>query len=354
MENESLSVRLDSYTGGIVELIDKASGLNLVEPAHPAGLLEYVLERPGGMTAWVIHEAKKRICPLEVQSIERISGGPYVAAVVAKIKVMDSSITVTYTLKAGRPLLEIDVEADWLERGSPDVGTPSLRFLLPLALTDATGRYEVPFGAIERSLNGGEEVPALRWADVTGKAPGGKIAGCALLNDSKYGHSLNGSTLALTLIRSSYEPDPLPEVGRHNVRLALAPHAGRGSTAELIRAGAGFNQPVRVLATDVHEGALPPAAAGVRQVRPAGVILAGVKKAEDAPAVIFRLYETAGRDADASVALNADLFGPVAEAVEVDLLERPMADSSARAKPEAFRVNVPALGIASVKVTFGP
>jgi alpha-mannosidase len=324
----------------------------VVDPARPAGLLEYVLERPGGMTAWIIHEPQRRICPLEVHSIEQVASGPHCASIVAKMKVFESAITVTYALTAGQPRLEVDIEVDWLERGSPQLGTPSLRFLLPLALEGAVGLYEIPFGSIERALNGGQEVPALRWADVTGKTSAGKPAGCTLLNDSKHGHSLTGSTLALTLIRSSYDPDPLPEIGRHNVRLGLAPHGGRPATCELIRAGAGFNQPIRVVATDVHTGALPPAGGAVREVRPEGVVLCGVKKDEDEAAVIFRLLETAGRAATACVVLDDDLFGRIEEAVEVDLLERAVKESTARAEDDRFSVELPAYGIASVKVAF--
>ena len=352
MENEHLCVRVDPFTGGIVGLVDKAGEVDLVDPSRPAGLLEYVLERPGGMTAWVIHEAQQRICPLEVHSIEQVACGPHAASIVAKMRIKDSTATVTYTLRAGRPWVDVDLEIDWFERGLPTVGTPSLRYVVPLALTGAAGLYEIPFGTIERPLTGGEEVPSHRWADVTGKTSAGKVAGCTLLNDSKYGHSLTGSTLALTLIRSSYDPDPLPEIGRHNVRLGLAPHAGRAAAADLIRAGASFNQPVRVVATDVHAGPLPPSAAGIGELRPGGVVLSAVKKAEDAPAVIFRLFETAGRNANAAVTLGADLFGRAADAVEVDLLERPLAASTARATPEGFSVKVPARGIASVKVTF--
>ena len=352
MENEHLAVRIDPFTGGVVELIDRHSGVNLVDPARPAALLEYVLERPGGMSAWIIHEAQERTCPLPVHSLEPVAAGPHLASVVAKVKVLDSTATVTYTLAAGQPRLGIDLEIDWLQRGSPEIGTPSLRLRVPLALKGAVGLYEIPFGSIERALDGGEEVPALRWADVTGRTAGGKVAGCALLNDCKYGHSLRGSTLALTLIRSSYEPDPLPEIGTHRVGVALVPHAGRLSAAELVRHGAAFNQPVRAVATDVHEGALPPTGAAVRQVRPAGVVLAGMKKAEDDAAVVFRLCETAGRAANAGVVLDPDLFGRIAEAVEVDLLERPLPASTARARPDRFGVQVPAHGIASVKVAF--
>jgi len=352
MENESVAVRIDSLTGGLVALIDKASGVDLVDAADPAGLLEYVLERPGGMSAWKIHDTQRRICPLEAHSVRQVAAGPHVASIAARMKVGDSALTVTWTLRAGRPIVEMDIEADWLERGSSEVGTPSLRFRLPLALADVTARYEIPFGSLERGLNEGQEVPALRWADATGRTPAGKVAGCTLLNDSKHGHSLDGSTLRLSLIRSSYEPDPLPEIGHHSVRLGLLPHAGRKKPAELIRLGAAFNEPIRVLATDSHAGKLPASAAAVGPVRPAGVVLTGVKKAEDGSALIFRLLETAGRAAVARVALNADLLGRPVEAVEVDLLERPLGASTAERKEDGFTVRVPASGIASVKVAF--
>lgn len=74
-------------------------------------------------------------------------------------------------------------------------------------------------------MNNGEEVPALQWAQVTGKI-GGKVAGCLVANDCKYEHSLQDSTLRVTLVRSSYDPDPLPEIGPQGVKLARMPIAG--------------------------------------------------------------------------------------------------------------------------------
>ena len=46
---------------------------------------------------------------------------------------------------------------------------PPVRRLL-FALREAAGRYEIPFGSIERPAMAGQEVPALRWADVSGLA----------------------------------------------------------------------------------------------------------------------------------------------------------------------------------------
>jgi alpha-mannosidase len=276
---------------------------------------------------------------------------------VAQLKLNDSPITVTYALKAGQPWLEITVQARWVERGGPETGTPSLVMKFPLALAQAAARYEIPFGSVDRDLARGEEVPALRWADVTGRPVGGKsagggAAGCALLNDSKYGHSLTGATLRLTLIRSSYEPDPLPEIGDHTIRMALVPHGKPLAVADLVRLGSAFNHPLLVAATDVHEGPLPPAAAFVAGAPAANVILSSVRQAQDDEDLIFHLFETAGRKTVAKVALDAALAGAPAKAVEVDFLERPLAESSAKVTPDGFAVTVPAHGIAAVKVSF--
>jgi len=352
LENEHIAVAFDRATGGIVRLLDKATGRNLASPDAPTALLEYLVERPRGMTAWIIGDPKERRCPLAVDTFDPGLAGPYVGSMVARLRVNDSTIKVTYALKAGQPWLDVTVEAHWLEIGTRDKGVPGLRMRLPLALAGAKARYEIPFGSIARTENRGEEVPALRWADVTGRTPDGKAAGCALLNDSKYGHSLDGSTLSLTLIRSSYDPDPLPEIGDHAVHMGLVPHGKDLAPADLVRLGAGLNHPLMVVGTDVHAAALPPAATSVTAA-PANVVVSSVRQAEDGSGLVFHLFETAGRKAAAKVTLDATVMGRPAEAVEVDLLERPLAASGAKATKDGFAVTVPAHGIAAVKVAFG-
>jgi len=353
LENEFLAVGFDRASGGVSRLVDKTTGRNLASPADPVAILEYILERPRGMTAWILSDPKERRCPLGLDSFGPDLTGPHVGSMVAKLKLNDSALTVTYALKAGQPWIDITVQARWVERGTPERGVPTLRMQFPFALAGAKARYEIPFGSIERALSRGEEVPALRWADVTGKAAeGGAAAGCALLNDSKYGHSLDGSTLRLTLIRSTYDPDPLPEIGDHTVRMALVPHGKVLPVADLVRLGAAFNHPLGVVSTDVHRGTLPASAAAVAGVA-ANVVISSARRAQDDEAVIFHLFETAGKKTVAKVTLDAALMGAVAEAVAVDFLERPVAASTARATKEGFSVTVPALGIAAVKVTLG-
>jgi alpha-mannosidase len=256
-------------------------------------------------------------------------------------------VTVTYELRAGDPKLYIHVTSVWFQRGTRETGVPTLRLAFPLALAEACGRYEIPFGAVDRQTNCGEEVPALNWAQVTGRC-GERSAGCLLLNDSKHGHSLEGSTLRLTLIRSSYEPDILPEIGQHEVHVAVQPLAGELPVAEAIRLGQAFNHALRVIGTDVHGGAWPATGQFVRVA--GGAVLSAIKKAEDRNAVVIRLFNPTRQKVTARFQLDAAMLGEVAEAHEVDLLERPMRESTAKSDRNGVSVTVPGHGIASVLV----
>jgi alpha-mannosidase len=332
-----------------VQLVDKATGLDLATPADPLALLELLVERPRGMSAWVIGDTMSRTRPLALHALA-VESSPYVATLVAKAKVRASDLTLRYSLEAAQPWLEVEVEANWLERGGPEAGTPQLRMVFPTRLEGAKARYEVPYGSIVRGLAKGEEVPALQYADAFGTVAG-RPAGLLLLNDSKHGHSLDGSTLALTLLRSSYDPDPLPEIGAHSMRMALVPHGGTLTVAEMTRLGAAFNHPLQVVATDLHPGRLAPAGSALASVSPADVVIGAVKRAEADGSIVIRLLETAGRAVSARVEL-ASLLGTPTAADEVDFLERPVARGTARLASGAVSVDVPAHGVTSVRIRF--
>ena len=347
MENDLIAVDIDPDSGGIRMLKDKASEVNLVDPSRPAAVLEFATEAHHGMTAWLLAPLGP-ISRLQVVSVKRDAKGPHAASVRVDMRLGESSFAVKYELRAGEPSLCIDIEATWLERGSPERGVPVLRMAFPLALAHASARYEIPFGSIERPLNAGEEVPAIRWAQVTGTS-GRRKAGCLLLNDSKHGHSLDGSVLRLTLIRSSYDPDPLPEINQHSIRLALSPFAGERTVAEAMRLGESHNRPLRVVGTDVHNGPLPPTGR-FASIAPESIILSCLKKAEKGDALVLRLLETAGRRTTARIRLDRKLLGEVRSAQEGDIMERPAPKSTAKSAGDTVSVAIPAYGIATVLV----
>ncbi|MCY2930822.1 MAG: hypothetical protein NTV86_15260 [Planctomycetota bacterium] len=351
LENDLVRVKIDPRTGRIASLVDKASGLELVDPARQTGNLQVVTERPHGASAWAVDETLKTE-PLEITSCGLSQNGPYLARMELACRYRESTFTVQYELRAGDPCLYISLDGTWLERGAAHIGVPSLVIDFPFALADAAGRYEIPFGGIDRTENAGQEVPAIRWAAVSGSL-GKKRGGCLLLNDSKHGHSLEGDTLRLRLIRSTYEPDTLPEIGRHRVRLGLVPFAGTLSTAQAVNLGASFNQPLRPVGTSVHAGALPPAGQFL-SVAPAGVSFSALKQAQDGEGLIVRLFETQGKPVQARVTIDP-LLGKLASALEVDVLERPIpASRLKKVGANTVTLPIPAHGLAAVRLKLTP
>jgi alpha-mannosidase len=274
--------------------------------------------------------------------------GPHVGQIEVQLARGDNTFAVRYELRAGDPCVHVSITGTWVERGTREQGVPVLRLAMPFALREARGRYEIPFGAIDRAQHGGEEVPALRWAQIDGKLAGGKAGGCVVANDCKYGHSLDGSTLRVTLLRSSWDPDPIPEVNQHAMKFVLRPFGGTLPVAEAVRVGEELAQPLRAIGTDVHAGTLPTAAA-LMTVGPAHVVLAGLKRAEDGSGLVARVYDTSGKRSTVRIDVHALLGKPV-RAQETDILERPLGVSTAKVSGRAVTVSLPAHGLATVKI----
>ncbi len=347
LENEFLRLELDPATGGIARLLDKRRGAWTVV-AGGAALLEYAVERPHAMTAWIIDHTGPAEAP-RLTGLAPKQAGPHQASLEAKYTIHESEFTVTYELRAGDPALYLRVEGSWFQRGTPATGVPTLRLALPMNLEQAAGRYDIPFGSIDRDLTAGQEVPALQWAQVNGQAAG-QPAGCLLLNDSKHGHALDGNVLRLSLIRAAYDPDPLPEIGRHDVRLALLPFRGDLEPAAAARLARAFNHPLRVVGATVHRGTLPAVAEGLASRTP-GVVLMAVRPALTVDGVVLELYSAQDQAVTAKIAVGT-ILGRVKTAKEVDLLERPVAKGTAAVKNNVVSVKLPGRGIAAVLVQF--
>jgi len=348
LENNLTRAHISSHTGAIHSLVDKKSGTDIVDPADPIGVLEFGIERPHGGTAWSHADWGQFQEPI-IESTRSSSSGPYISRLAVKWHINESKFTTTYEMRHGDPNLYISLEGLWLERGSEQKGVPSLKMTFPLKLENAVPRYEIPFGSLERDGYNGLEVPAFRWAQVTGDL-GDDKAGLLLMNDCKNGHSLTDNVLRISLIRSTCDPDLVPEIGEHKMALAIRPFAGEMAPANATRAAQAFNHPLRVVGTDIHKGTLPTSLAPL-SVSPGNVVVSALKKAEKDDGIIIRLIEMAGKRTTAKIKFDKVGFGTVSSAKETDLMERPMKDGTAK-MPAANTVSVriPANGFATVLV----
>jgi alpha-mannosidase len=257
-------------------------------------VLQLLDEQPHGMSAWHMDEVQAEHSLLGGAATRVAEAGPVRLVIVTERAARGSSIVQRAIFYRDMARVDFQLDVDWRELGSAQRGVPNLKVAFTARLPECEAWFETPFAAIRRASDG-QEVPALRWADV-----GGDSYGIALLNDSKYGYDALGGRLRLTLLRSAYEPDAISDIGQHSIRYSLLPHPGNWREAQVVRYAAGFNQPL--LARHVPHDR-PPVEGPGRRWRPylshnSSVQLAGLKPAQDRSGWIVRLYESGGRTAE--------------------------------------------------------
>ncbi|MHB8719219.1 MAG: alpha-mannosidase [Candidatus Dormibacteria bacterium] len=291
--------------GVITSLVDRRNGRELVANAMrraadyldsarsdlAVNVLQLVDEHPHQMSSWHLDEVWRESSLLRGAATEVVEHGPVRTVLRTVHSVRDSTITQSMTFAAGVPRIDVSLEVDWGEVGGPECGVPGLAVAATVAAaTDAW--FETPYAASRRPANG-QEVPALRWASVSGPD-----CGMAILNDSKHGYNALGSRLRLTLLRSAYDPDPRSDAGRQMIRYSLVPFCGDPFSAGVPALAAGFNQPL-VVAPGSHADA-PATPSWQPRLDPGSARITALKAAHDGSGeVVVRVAETAGAPATA-------------------------------------------------------
>jgi alpha-mannosidase len=300
LENGYLRVVIDKQTGCIISLFDKRSKFEALAAGACGNQLQAFKDKPKDYDAWNI-------------DLGTLDQPPTLFTQADKVELLgDDAVRVTQTWQSSKfvqtirfarmaPEVDIDNEIDWHENHV------LLKAAFPLAASGPFATYEIPYGTIDRPTthnNSWEkaqfEVTALRWADLSGPGPDGKVHGLSVLNQNKYGYDAVGNVLRLTLLRSPKWPDAEADMGHHHFHYALYPHAGTWKDALTVRHGYEYNYPLTAVVTTAHPGALP-ASHSFASVSQENVVLTAVKKAEDqnglgVNGLILRVYEWAGKE----------------------------------------------------------
>jgi alpha-mannosidase len=218
-----------------------------------------------------------------------------------------SAMTTDWILYAGSRTLEADVTLDWHEQRK------LLKLSFPVNVSDPQATWEIPYGHVSRPPEGHEE-PGHRWIDLTGRQ-GQAAYGLAVLNDAKYGYSVTGNDLRVSVVRAplyghrSRQPVK-PEVdydwqnqGRQTLRLLLIPHAGDWRDAGLPRAAEELTAPIPIIHQGIHPGSRSQADSFF-SVDASNIVVSAVKQAESNGDLILRCFETGGRETEATLDLR--------------------------------------------------
>lgn len=300
------------------------------------GALEYHVEEPHGMTAWEVgaDQVRQRVTRTRWTVAEV---GPVRIVLQAEDQIGPSTVTTRVAFYADHPRIEWDVDLDWRETGSRQMGVPGLSIRFPTVEAMAA-QFGQPLGSITRSLPS-RDVSAQGWTAVT-SASGAQTT---VFHPTRYGLSVQMGAIGITLVRAAYDPDPYAEYGHHRVRVGLESRPSRSSDM-LTRAAMEMASAMVGMATQRHPGTLELTGGMLELVGSEGVVTA-VKPAEDGRGAIVRVRQDSAVSRDLEMRIRQP--GWTWEAST--LLERPSSHSG-KVQQRSATPAVPAHGMVTLRM----
>ncbi len=311
LENDIVTVEIGK-DGTLHRVFDKRANRETLEDR--GNQLRAYVDRPRAWDAWDMDEAYPDT-GMEITDVDHIAiveEGPLRAAVRVTRSWRSSTFVQTYRLLAGSSRVDIDTRIDWHER------LMLVRALFPTTIHSHEASFETMFGVQRRATHTNTsferarfEVGAHRFVDLS--EPN---YGVALLNDAKYGHSVIGGTLGISLVRGPLYPDPFADEGHHHFTYSFFPHMGNWVDGGVTREARALNAPLVVTAASADAEAQP------RFVTSEGIELgfAALTPSHDRDGLVLRVYEPHGDRGTASLTFH----DAPASASRVNILEEPV------------------------------
>ena len=180
------------------------------------------------------------------------------------------------------PKIDFETIVDWKENHT------LLKAKFAVNILSTTAKTETQFGYIERQTyrnNNFEkakfEVCNHKWTDISETG-----YGVAVLNDCKYGISVEDNTLALTLHKSGNHPAFNGDQGIHRFTYSLLPHVDAFSAETVVQPAYELN-----FAPHITVGSPKSGSVSLAETSEKNILIDTVKLAENKKGYIFRLYE---------------------------------------------------------------
>lgn len=298
--------------GYLSSLYDKKAGRELVRKGgHSMNAFFLPEDVPQTWDNWDIDadviETMTPVCvPHERKLVEN---GPMLCRIRTVFNLTEKTTAVQdMILYADRRQIDFETKVDWHEKHH------LLKAGFDLDINAASARHEIQFGYMERPCfknNNFEkamfEVVNHKYTDIS--EPG---FGATLLNDCKYGISVNGTQAALSLLKGGTHPDSSADEGEHIFTYSFVTHDGF-NWENVIKPAYELNYPLRLV-----KGSAPLVTPLV-ECDKKNVITETIKVAEDGDGLIVRMYESQRLGGPVEIALKV----PVEKVIRTNMLEEP-------------------------------
>ncbi len=311
LETPFYTVHLDK-NGEFDRLYDKENDREIVQPGKSLNHLCMYEDKPIYFDNWDIdiYYTEKSWNVDGIESMKWTEIGDVRAVLEITRKASKSTFTQKIIFYADQRRIEFRTHVDWKEHQT------LLKVHFPVAVHTDEATFDIQFGNLTRKVHTNTSWDVARfescgqkWMDLSEGH-----YGVSLLNDCKYGHSVKDSNMALTLIKSGIEPNPVTDQEEHDFTYALYPHAEGWRAAGTVAEAYKLNQPLR---TKLHAGGTGKESFSFACADRPNVILETVKKAEDGSGTVLRMYESENAYTRAKVTVDAEFT----KAIVCNLLE---------------------------------
>ena len=366
--------------GAITSLYDIKADRELIPKGKKAAQLVIFDDKPLYWQAWdveVYHlDSRQELEPSKVyiSSTDTLKVSLKVETKISEKSWVNTTLSLPAVIGDSPSAVEIEAEIEWHE---------TMRFLkveFPVDITNTEASYETQFGIVRRPTHYNTswdmakfEVCVHKWADLSEAT-----YGVSILNDNKYGFAVAGNVMRLSLLRAPKAPDAHADMGRHNTKYAIFPHAGP-LTHATVRKAFEFNNPLRVvghkqsntakeLADLSLEGGGPGMLSAFKILGADNLILDTIKRGEDDEdvsrgellvkkgySIIVRVYDAMGGKSKAvlswgDVKVKKVLKTNALEDEEEDLTENMVGTEGHVSNEKGVKIEVRAFEIATYKL----
>ena len=294
LENSQVRVKINKK-GEVTSFVLKESGREFA--ADALNCFHFYKDVPRMFDAWDI-DSNYREQELEGAfdvCTELVADG-IEAVIKVTGKIGKSSYTQYIRLAKDSRRLEFDTTIDWKELHR------LLKTSFPVAVYAENGINEMQFGYVMRPTHRSREYEKDRFEVCNHRysALCDASHGAAVLNDCKYGISMNQNALELTLLRAAAAPEMRADNQVHHFTYAFTAWEGDFAGCDVVKQGYELNEKPRLV-----PGCVP--TFSMASVKSGTVVLDTIKPALDRSGdLILRLYESKRAAGKAQILLNVD------------------------------------------------
>ena len=298
LENENIRATFDCMTAELTELYDKTTGEQLInEPSCYFRLIHENGKRH--MTSWTIGNYTK-IIDLNREGktrIMRVNCGGHNKFIEYEIGYGTTKIHCTVALKDGSRYLEFESHTYWTVESEDRQLIPQLSFAVPVTYETTGKSYcDIPYATLVRDELP-HDVPCLSYLGIGGNTK----HQIGIVSDTKYGFRNYESEGSLTVLRTSYDPDPCGDRGDCLFRIGVM----AASTDEMRRISSEFNHPLIYMNGTGHKGTLP--MEGTAFKVEGDVVTSCIKHSENGRGTTVRLFDDLGAEQTAYITVKEDI-----------------------------------------------